>query len=294
MNYDKPVTRINNITESTFIADFLKANQPLIVTGAMDGWINNSLWSFEKFAEEFGTEMIQVYNDRFDLKDITSLRTYIAEYIGKKYQDEIVDGDRVTYARLYAKMKDVEFAWADEIFEKIQDRWSVPDFIPRTGYVLPYSNEALSPLTNRFPGKVIFLSSGGSRTSLHIDPWGSDAVLCQIVGVKEVMLYAPDQVNYLKNGDTFADPDNVDDEAYPDYSGAVLSYHDVLQPGETLFIPNGWLHHVRTLEDSISLSWNFVHHTTIPTVDALIRSDYFNSDHDKEVLDFFTTGAYLQ
>src|SRR6202035_3657537 len=145
------------------------------------------------------------------------------------------------YVRWYAKLKDVDFAWADEIFDAIAPCWSRPAFLPAGGYLVPFAapGREVAPTRTPFPGRVLFVSPRGARTRLHRDPWASDAVLCQLHGTKRATLFAPH--------------DDVRDAP---------AYEDVLETGETLFIPHGWFHHVSSETDSVSLSWNFVHAAT--------------------------------
>jgi ribosomal protein L16 Arg81 hydroxylase len=67
------------------------------------------------------------------------------------------------------------------------------------------------------------------------------------------------------------DPDHVDHARHPRFGG-VRSLEVLVHPGEALFIPVGWWHHVEALETSISVSFtNFLFPNTfswqLPTLD---------------------------
>jgi ribosomal protein L16 Arg81 hydroxylase len=54
------------------------------------------------------------------------------------------------------------------------------------------------------------------------------------------------------------DPENPDFNKYPLYRN-IKPIELILKPGEVIFIPVGWWHHVRALDVSISVSFtNFV------------------------------------
>src|SRR3569833_2907397 len=86
------------------------------------------------------------------------------------------------YVRRYTQMREVRYFWDDEIFAKLRNL----SFIPKTDYILPYTvpGVVVSPVTAHFPAKGLFISPRGARTSLHVDPWGSCAILCQLYGSK--------------------------------------------------------------------------------------------------------------
>ena len=50
------------------------------------------------------------------------------------------------------------------------------------------------------------------------------------------------------------DPEAPDYERHPRFRG-VETFEATLAPGETLFIPHGWWHHIRTLEDAVSMNF---------------------------------------
>lgn len=106
---------------------------------------------------------------------------------------------------------------------------------------------------------------GGTVTPLHHDPYHN--LLCQVVGTKRVLLYPHNSGDYSSNisrmyphtdpllfNTSQVDPENLEIIKFPlfsDVSGLVAT----LKPGDMLFIPRGWWHHVRALEVSFSVSF---------------------------------------
>ncbi|BES87860.1 Cupin superfamily protein [Nesidiocoris tenuis] len=96
-------------------------------------------------------------------------------------------------------------------------------------------------------------------TPLHHDPKYN--LLCQVIGKKRVLLYSPDDSEYLHphmetvlNNTAQVDPLNPDYEKFPTFKKAVTHYCQ-LGPGEILFIPPKWWHHVESLDVSFSVSF---------------------------------------
>ena len=104
-----------------------------------------------------------------------------------------------------------------------------------------------------------WIGPAGTVTGYHVD-WG-DNVLAQICGRKEVRLVAPEDTKYMYPSKRFdqgtmsseMDVDNLDADRFPLFAKAT-EYRVIVQPGEMLFIPRGWWHHVRSLDKSISVS----------------------------------------
>ena len=236
------IDRKTTLAAAEFIERYLIGNRPVVVTDAMDHWtLFRTPVELEK---KFGGELVQVYNDLFDLTNVVPLRSYLQEWFGKS--SEPTGKKPLPYVRWYTKMKDVEFAWADDAFKSFADQWSLPYFLPTSDYLLPCSSpgQAMTPTKDPFPAKGLFISGRGACTRAHRDPWASDAVLCQIFGEKKFLFYSPKQ-----------ELASVQAEQKP---WAEI----VLKPGEVVFIPRGWPHYAMSLTDSISLTWNFVHVST--------------------------------
>jgi hypothetical protein len=271
------------LSEDEFIKMHLIANTPLIVTEAIQDW--NLFWHPDEWNKHFGQELVQVYDDLFNLMDVIPLASFLDKFMKSPEKDQNLVYR--PYVRWYTKMKNIDFVWADEVFAKIADNWSLPEFLPRKDYLFPNSHDrCVDPARDLFPAKGLFISGVGACTRLHQDPWSSDAVLCQLFGRKRVILFSPSQ-EYLFIGDkAVADLSKLNEILSSNISQISPAYDDILQPGEVLFIPSGWYHHVISLTESISLTWNFVHRSTWNRFFRYLAATKTQSE--LEVLQFFS------
>lgn len=256
-----PVNRVTNISETEFIENHLIPGIPVIITDAMNNW-NIEQFSPSSLIKLFGDEFVQVYDDLFALQAVQSLEEYITENFNQPTSSPRCQ----RYVRWYTQLKNVDFLWADHIFEKIKPFWGNPYFLPNTNMIIPPVNEhgTVCPTEIQFPYKGLFISGRGSRTRLHRDPWHSNAILCQFYGEKLVKLYDREQTNYVTDGTRFVDPLAPDLRAFPDYEKAVQLDEFILAPGEMIFFPRGVFHDVTCATDSVSITWNFVHAANKP------------------------------
>lgn len=259
-----PIERRNKLSIQEFMREFLKKNVPVIVTDAMSDWAILEKWSSKNIVENFGIFEVQVYDDLFNLIDITTLKDYIDTYFNKDNESR---SEFVPYIRWYSTFKNLDFVWADSFFETIKHDWKRPYFLPSEDYIIPFRSRNVNPTEDLFPARGIFISAKGAKTSYHIDPWCSDAILCQVIGSKKVVLYDPLQSSLE--------------------SPEITVYEDILQSGEILLIPHSWPHLVYTLTDSVSITWNFVHISTIKSfVQYLINSP---PKEELEVIKYFVS-----
>ena len=256
------IERRKKLSKKEFIENYLKTNKPVIVTDSMDDWKASYLWTPEYFNQEFGKEKVQIYDDLFNLINITNLNNYLKKYFNRASMN---NSEKVPYVRWYTKLKENNFAWSDHIFDKIKYHWTIPYFLPETNYLLPYCvfPNTIYPNIQAFPAKGLFISGKKAKTRLHFDPWCSDAILCQIYGTKKVFLFHPAKKQYLSHNNECIDLNNPDKEKFSNYLQVQPDYIDILRSGEIIFLPQEWLHQVNTVSDSISLTWNFVHHSTL-------------------------------
>lgn len=101
---------------------------------------------------------------------------------------------------------------------------------------------------------------GRVSTLLHRD--SGDAFLGQIIGRKQLILFAPDQTPYLYTYKSY----NRDQPCWynawePDFETYPLARHATpveftLHPGELLVIPKGWFHTVKALDVTMSVGYH--------------------------------------
>ncbi|HEX6804476.1 MAG TPA: cupin-like domain-containing protein [Terriglobales bacterium] len=248
--------RVQNLSVDDFIHEYLEKNRPVVITGAMRNWKALETWQPAALARRFGNEKVQVYGDLFRLAAISTLSEYLDRYFAQQ------SAKPAPYVRWYCHLSsDERVPWADEVFLKFRDDWARPSFFPSHSFVLPYcsASETIDPTCDWFPAKGLFISARGARTRLHADPWCSDALLCQIYGRKDFVMYPPSQAPYLMHDGKSVDIEAPDLQAFPDFPKARPVVSDTLEPGEIVLVPAGWPHHFNSVSDSISLTWNFVH-----------------------------------
>jgi hypothetical protein len=274
------IERRPTLTQKEFIDEYLLPNKPVIVTEATADW--TLWWNLQEWNSHFGHEPVQIYNNLFDLIDVDTLSSFIDKHTGDNREDNSLDAK--PYVRWYTTMKDVDFVWADETFREIASFWHRPEFLPEDGYLLPFSgNSSLDPTLDLFPGKGLFISGKGACTSLHCDPWASDALLCQLHGTKIVELFSPCKAAALRLDLVVAD--GSAQQSVEQNAAYEPSNRDTLNPKEILFIPHGWYHSVFSETDSVSLTWNFVHQTTGRSYLGYLMSS--ESEKARDVLKFF-------
>jgi hypothetical protein len=106
---------------------------------------------------------------------------------------------------------------------------------------------------------LLWISQGGVVSPLHYD--AADNFFCQASGRKRVLLYPPHDADrmYPHTVPEIEHFSRVDAEApdlarFPRFAGATC-HEATLEPGDLLYLPAHWWHHVRSLEVSISISF---------------------------------------
>jgi hypothetical protein len=140
----------------------------------------------------------------------------------------------------------------------VADRW-FPGFCDANDLML----EGVKPLTSLWIGNQI-------RVSAHFDV--TDNIACSVVGRRTFTLFPPDQIDNLYIGPwdmtpagraiSLVDFHNPDFDQYPKFRKALESAYEVtLEPGDALFLPSMWWHHVESLE-SLNVLVNYWWRTT--------------------------------
>lgn len=244
-----PVDRRDRITVEEFFAEYFMPRKPVVICGLAEDWRATQRWTFEFFREHYGSVMLRCGRcfDHF-------LRQPLCDYV-----DYILSKRSAPEA---GSEPDLPLAMDGWYFrrthpELMQD-YTVPavfanDWIDR---FLP---DRLNP-----KGTTILLGPKGTFTKLHRDLMRTHGWNTQLRGRKRWLLvdpvYTPDAYIETRQSSGYfpgTDIDAPDLDRYPNLD-RIRYTETILEPGDTIFFPAGWLHQVNALEDSISLHHNYI------------------------------------
>jgi hypothetical protein len=257
------IERANGLTPAVFHERYLSGSgKPVILTDVLNSWKARTKWTFDFFKSHYGSEQVVPsiwpgdkylkvipFADYIDSLDNPNGRTPgfwidLATKLPCEAPQESPDTPLyLTGWRAFnlhpELLEDVDLS------PKFTDDW-LPLLPPAFRKVLEENTKYLSG--------GFLIGPAGSIATLHADILHTHAYLAQIVGKKKCVLFSPDDSDYLYDGKV--DPDRPNLEESPLFRRAT-AYECILEPGELLFMPSNWWHHVIALEKSITVSYNF-------------------------------------
>jgi len=243
-----PVERRTSPSREEYERDYLEGRgKPVVLTDAARSWPALQKWSFDFFAEKYGDQQMVAINRLF--RPSVGRRVKIADFMTycqfpsassfKRSPDE---------PPFYFNFK--PFSKHPELLEDFAQPSVVDNFYDQ------FTGELQKWYLDHF--SYLFIGPPGTLTPLHVDLLGTHAWLSQIAGRKHFVLFGPEDHNNLYGGQ--ASLVNPDFKAMPLLRNA-QPYEAIIHPGEVVFFPGGWYHHVVALDPSITLTFNFVNKT---------------------------------
>jgi Cupin-like domain len=228
--------------------------KPIVIQGWMNNWKALSVWDFLFFKERYG-------EDRLRLRYMADGRTSILDVAMADYIDYIISDDQnLPLRELQRKLRLSEpfYCLSYKPFAEhpeLRDDFRIPPFVADWWPLLSDSFTR-----THFPHVQgwVLISPKGAVSRIHTDSHHTITWLAQIRGTKACYLFAPEDSESVYHG--AIDPVRPDPTKYPLLREATCHYC-VLNPGDMLFFPPDWWHHVVTLENSVTISCNFVNHT---------------------------------
>jgi hypothetical protein len=208
---------------------------PVVFTDFMREWPALHRWTPSYFRERFGAVEIEATDgrDRSPEYDIHFARHRRPMTMGD-FVDRITSQGPSNDLYLIANNRNLAREGLQPIFDDL---------------VLP--TELFDP-TRISGGSALWFGPAGTVTALHHDT--SNILFCQVLGRKRLHLAPPTTIALLDRARgvySTLDPES-DDPILAEIQFRVVD----VGPGDALFIPAGWWHHVRALELSISLALN--------------------------------------
>jgi hypothetical protein len=236
------IERRSRLSRADFLREYYAGNKPVIVTGLLDSSHAMHRWTPEYLSEACGGAIVEVMSGR----------DTDADY-------EVQSTLHRTKMRFSDYIKQILGSGPSNNFYLVANNafFDRPDMavLRREAPTIP---QYLDPKTS---SRRLFFWFGpaGTVTPLHHDIM--NVLVAQIRGRKRFTLISPEQIPWLYNHVgvySRIDYEAADYERYPLFRN-VKAISVELEPGETLFIPVGWWHHVRSLDLSMTITFtNFV------------------------------------
>lgn len=228
--------RVPAPADEIFRRDWLRPRRPVVLTGVTAEWLPPARWTFEHMAARWG-----------------SARVVTAALAGGTLLEEPASG--VVFRQLPLGEVVASFARPGPAPHYVMAPTAnfPPDF--QRDYRVPSYCAGARHLRVK-----VWLGKAGTVTPLHQDVPHNLHV--HLTGRKRWLLFAPEHSarlyrrTLLSGMPNFArvDPERPDAARFPRFQD-VPAFGATLGPGETLFIPHGWWHHTRSLDDTVAMNF---------------------------------------
>lgn len=230
------VERRRDVSREEFLRDYYSRNRPVILTGLMQNWKAPSLWTPEYLKARYGSETVEITAERdSDPMYEFNIENHNRKVLFSDYVDMVTDRGESNDYYLIARNHVLEQKGMIGLLEDIE---AFPEYL-----------NAKTPENIR-----LWFGPAGAVSQLHCDT--TNVLMAQVYGRKRIKLIPSNQLHLvysLRGTYSQVDCENPDYEKYPLFKNAT-TIELLLEPGEVLFLPVGWWHHVRALDISISLS----------------------------------------
>ena len=231
------IERRSGLTRKQFLGRYYGRNRPVVLEDVCNTWPARHLWSPEYLKDLIGDAEVEVMTGRGSgsANDI-NLDQYRSRMSFDVYVEKVLATEWSNSLYLVANNKLMTEKAALPLWK---------DFALDRRYM-----KADRKRDNTF----LWFGPGGTVTSLHHDVM--NIMFHQLDGWKHFILIPPGDTHLVGNAiGVFSDVDPLDPdvERFPRFAEA-RQLQVTLGPGDALFVPVGWWHHVTALETSISLS----------------------------------------
>ncbi|MGA9658381.1 MAG: cupin-like domain-containing protein [Asticcacaulis sp.] len=267
----KPVIVAENVNRALFENEINPLGVPVILKGLVADWECVRLGKDSSAA-------LGSYLKKHDMGDPVQISVLNKEHDGKFfYNDDLTGFNFTRHEHKISRMIDWCLAGKpgqirESLYIQSQD---VDAALPELGEVFDM------PLLDKTVRPRIWLANN-VHTQTHFDM--VDNIACHIAGDKNFTLFAPEQVSNLYPGPvemtpagvpvSMVDMDNPDFERFPRFRQALDSALQAnLEPGDALYIPAMWWHHVRTtgpLNMLVTFLWSEARIDAAPPFIALL------------------------
>lgn len=228
--------RIAAPSREAFLRDYLRPRRPVILTGITESWLPLSEWALDRMVTRYGAVSV----------------------VAARLSEAIIHHDPRNGVK-FSHVSLGEFVG------------SLTDSGPASHYVMAPTSNFPKDLHDAYRAPAYCDSAPHLRSKVWIGKQGTVSPLhrdvphnlhVQLSGRKRWLLFSPRQNArlyprpVLSGAPNFSqvDPEHPDYDRYPRFRAAT-AMAATLSAGEALFIPQGWWHHVRSLDHTVSMNF---------------------------------------
>lgn len=235
------IPRLHRLPRDDFYRSFYVANRPVIITGMMDDWPALRKWSLDNFAVRFGGREVEIQFGRQSGNDYESAREKyvkkvpLALYVEMIRTAGVTNDFYLTANNTVGNRKTLPELWQDVV--------QIPEYL-----------DTRDPMAGFF-----WMGPPGTITPYHHDL--TNNFMAQVLGRKRVRMAPSWDLPLMQN----------DHHVFSRLDGRVTMPRPrpepqepqilecILEPGEILFLPIGWMHFVEGLDFTVTMSFtNFL------------------------------------
>ncbi|WP_026933201.1 cupin-like domain-containing protein [Christiangramia echinicola] len=229
----KQIPRIQRISKSDFLRDYVQPQKPVVIEELIEDWPAYKKWNFDYIKQLAGDKTVPLYDDR-PISSKYKFNEAHAEMKMSEYIDHLKSGPTNYRIFLYHLMKEVP---------RLQKDFKFPDIGLRFLRQLP----------------MLFFGGQNSSVFMHYDIDYANILHFHFQGKKQCILFPPSESKHLykvphaliaREDINFNDPDY---EKFPALIKAE-GYITELNHGDTLYMPEGYWHHMTYLTAGFSMS----------------------------------------
>jgi len=230
------IERIEAPAVDAFVRNFVRPRRPVVLTGLTQGWLPPREWTFACMAARYGSaHVVAAALTNGTLADDPSTGVVFQHVQLRDFIESLASPGTAAH---YVMAPTWDFP---EIF---QDDYRVPPYCIGAPHLR----------------SKVWLGKAGTVTPLHRDVPHNLHV--HLTGRKRWLLFPPGRSSLLYPRGVLSgmpnfsqvDPEHPDYDRHPRFRDAI-AVGATLDSGETLFVPHGWWHHTRSLDDAVSMNF---------------------------------------
>ena len=240
----KPVTTVNQIEPGVFKREFYRPGNPVVIKDLAKDWPAYEKWNWEYFKQLVGDKKVPLYNN---------VKSDAYTPINKA-------DDYKTFGEYIDMISHGPAGWRIFLF-------NIFDHAPQLINDFTWPDHLMKGFVKKYP--MLFTGGASSITHMHFDIDLSHILHTQFAGRKRVLMF-PFKEQYKLYRKPFevlslADFSNYYvQNGFPDYERfpalkLAEGFDFIMEPGDTLFMPAGYWHHMEYLDSGFAMSLRALH-----------------------------------